>query len=115
MIQSSGVYRIYHQNPWLMIEFQSGAKGEELREFASLLSELADGREEHIRFDVSRLTDINVSFLNILVLFPGKIRRNNPDVRLEIIYADENIFNLFRMTGLDCAYRLLKGPLHGKG
>jgi len=76
---------------------------EELR--TTLLGMLRDGVQA-VRFDLSSVRNMDAVSLAVLVGFADMVQGQYPDISLEIILADRNIIDLFRLSGLDQVYRI---------
>ncbi len=71
-----------------------------------LMDRVAEGHDR-FRFDFERVTEIDSISLTLFVVLIKTLEQAGRKAVLEIVNADENIANLFRMTRLDRHYRLL--------
>ncbi|MEZ4525469.1 MAG: STAS domain-containing protein [Desulfobacterales bacterium] len=100
-------FRRSHQPPWECIKPEGDMTAETSEELITVLSDLIRRQHCNIRFDLSNVRDIDVVSLHILVLFFQRMSKELPSAELEIIDADEDIRNLFRMTHLDRVCRII--------
>lgn len=80
-----------------------GATVEELR---LVLLDLLGKGVLHIRFDLTRVGDMDPAGLAVLVLFARITSRQGAPATLEVANASPDLVTLFRMTRLDGSYRL---------
>ncbi len=100
-------FKVSSEPPWEIIQARGDMTAETSEELISVLSDLIRRQHGSIRFDMSNVRDIDVVSLHILVLFSQRICKEIPCAGMEIIHADDDIRNLFRMTHLDRAYRII--------
>jgi len=101
-------FKVSSEPPWEIIQSQGDMTAETSGDLMAVLSDLLRRRHGNIRLDMSQVRDIDVVSLHMLVLFSQVACREIPSPEMEIIHADDDICNLFRMTHLDCAYRIIQ-------
>jgi len=70
------------------------------------LLNLFNSKNFKIRFDFSGIKNINTNTLNIFVIFSNLLKGKLSDYQVEIINANDDIVNLFKMTHLDRTYKI---------
>jgi anti-anti-sigma factor len=83
---------------------QGNLTAEIAEELRNVLLPLADG-SHGIRFDLSRVEDMDTVCLNLLVVFGEYSAVRNPDRFLEITGANNDLANLFTMMRLDSLFK----------
>ncbi len=101
------MFKVSHDPPWEIIAAGGDMTAETSEELIAVLSDLIRRQCVSIRFDLSQVRDIDLVSFHILVLFSQRMCKEIPSADLEIIDADDNIRNLFRMTHLDRVFRII--------
>ncbi|MFP4347339.1 MAG: STAS domain-containing protein [Thermodesulfobacteriota bacterium] len=100
------MFKIIDQSNWMVIQPTGDIVSRESEDFRRLLLDLLNNGHKRIRFDLSKVRDIDAAALRVFVVFSDLIGRRFPDRRIELIHTDPDIEILFRLTRLDRTYRI---------
>jgi len=96
----------FEENGWRVIQ-PSGNIQEDLSEkFRLTIKNLMDQGCQKFRFDFSNVQDINAEALSVLIIMTKKLSETNNELNLEVIGANQNIENLFRVIHLDEFFKM---------
>ena len=78
-----------------------------------MLKTIAEGKQSECTIDLSAITDIDLSFLQLLVSFRMTMQKINKTVKIDML-PEDHIFNTFlRDIGFDAFDFFSKGDRHG--
>lgn len=97
---------------WEIIQAAKIIDEENCDELRSCLLNLLNNKQLNVRFDFSDAKKINTAALNIFTVFSDLLKNEVSDYNLEIINANDDIVNLFRMTHLDHTYKINTGKIN---
>ncbi len=102
-------FRVSDDHPWKVITPTSDLTAETAEKFRVLLLSLMDSGHENFRFDLAGVRDMDSIILSIFVVLSNMMADRFPDGNLEILHANKDIINLFRITRLDQIYNIGNG------
>lgn len=98
---------------WEVVNISEKLSDENANDLRVHLLNLFNNEHFKVRFDFSNVQHINTVTLNIFTVFSKLLEEKSADYQLEIINANDDIINLFRMTHLEKTYKLIRGTSDG--
>ncbi|KPA19318.1 Anti-sigma-factor antagonist [Candidatus Magnetomorum sp. HK-1] len=95
-----------NEGEWEIITASNDITAAVVDEFRIFLIGLLDKGIIKFRFDLKYVDDIDSRSLSIFIIFSKMLKKINQNGVLEIINANNDLNNLFKMTGLDGIYKI---------
>jgi len=95
-----------HEGEWEIITASNDITAAVVDEFRIFLLGLLDKGIIKFRFDLKHVDDIDSRSLSIFIVFSKMLKKKDQSGTLEIINANNDLINLFKMTGLDSIYQM---------
>ncbi|QTA81689.1 STAS domain-containing protein [Desulfonema limicola] len=98
---------------WEIVKVLEKLNNENAGNLRTHLLNLFNNKQFKVRFDFSDVKNINTMALNIFTIFSKLLKEKSTDYQLEIINANDDIINLFKMTHLEKTYKIIRGTSNG--
>ncbi|MBF0496749.1 MAG: ATP-binding protein [Deltaproteobacteria bacterium] len=100
-------FKITEEDGWQVISPTGDVTSSVVDKFRTLLISLIDKGHTRYRFDLIKVEDIDSVSLSVFILFAKMLTKQKTPAELVIVNANRDLVNLFQMTRLNKAYRVM--------
>ncbi len=101
------MFNVFDDPPKTVIKPESDIISEAPEKLRVLLTELINKGCRKLKFDLSLVKNADASAVAVFAILPNTLSAKFSDSELEIVFANQDMSNMFKMTGLHKQYRMI--------